>query len=248
MIPLELKNPSMTRCLIFDADDTLWDNNHYFEQAIDEFLELIAPVACDRAGVRSLLCEVEKECIPQGGYGTRNFLHALRQTFQRLYTGRDGMEFFAAIEQIGERLLNHPIQPRPGVTVTLEALRESHRLLLFTKGDPEEQSGKVARSGLKDHFAAVEIAPEKDVAAYQELIVRHRLDPAHTFMVGNSPRSDVLPALEAGLWAVFIPHPHTWELEQEEVSPHPRLLRIESIRELPALLQYHSPVVPATFA
>ena len=232
----EHENPLMTRCLIFDADDTLWENNLYFEQAIEEFLELIAPVARDRVLVRDLLCEVEKECIPQGGYGTRNFLHALRQTFQRLYSGRDGKEFFAGIDAIGKRLLHHPIQPRPGVAATLQTLHKRHRLLLFTKGDPQEQSGKLARSGLKDYFAAVEIAPEKDVSAYQELIARHRLDPEHTFMVGNSPRSDVLPALAAGLWAVYVPHPNTWELEQGEVSPHPRLLRIESVRELPTLL------------
>ncbi|MBI4464802.1 MAG: HAD family hydrolase [Acidobacteria bacterium] len=226
----------MTRCLIFDADDTLWENNLYFEQAIEEFLDLIAPLAGDRARVRSLLCEVERECIPQGGYGTRNFLHALRQTFHRLYTGRDGHGYLAAIERIGERLFRHPIQPRPGVADTLQILQPRHRLLLFTKGDPQEQSDKLERSGLENFFEAAEIVPEKDVPAYRGLIFRYGLDPASTFMIGNSPRSDVLPALEAGLWAVFIPHPHTWELEHQEIPTHSRLLRLSSIQELPALV------------
>jgi putative hydrolase of the HAD superfamily len=227
----------MRKCLIFDADDTLWENNIYFEAAIEEFLNLVRPFACGPQRVLALLREVEQELIPLRGYGSRNFIHALGETFRRLYDGKDGVDYHRGIERIGERLLNHPMQIMPEAQSTLQLLSARHRLMLFTKGDFQEQSSKLSRSGLQEHFAQVEIAIEKNTAAYHDLVLRHSLDRESTFMVGNSPRSDVLPALEAGLWAVFVPHPHTWELEHEEVKPHPRLLQAQSLRELPSLLQ-----------
>ena len=124
----------------------------------------------------------------------------------------------------------------PGVVSILQTLRHSHRLMLFTKGDLEEQSNKVRRSGLTDYFDRVEIVGEKNTVAYQRLIRDRQLVPQSTFMIGNSPRSDVSPALAAGLWAIYIPHRHTWELEHEEVEPHPRLLVASSIQEIPTLL------------
>ena len=226
----------MSKCLIFDADDTLWENNIYFLRAIEEFLKLIAPLAPDRYGVLQVLSEVEKELIPQGGYGTRNFLRALLETFHRFYSGPDGRAYFQGIEQIGERLRRHPLELLPGVAFILQTLRHSHRLMLFTKGDSEEQSDKVRRSGLQDYFDCVEIVEEKNTLAYQRLIGGRQLLPQSTFMIGNSPRSDVSPALAAGLWAIYIPHPHTWELEHEQIEPHPRLLVASSIHEIPSLL------------
>lgn len=239
----------MRKCLIFDADDTLWENNIYFERAIEEFLNLLqdlssdptGPIAPDRRRVLDLLNEIERESIPQRGYGSRHFIDSLKETFRRLFADGNGGEgngsgYHLAIDRIGERLLNHPIDIMPGVTSTLEILRRRYRLMLFTKGDVHEQSSKVDRSGLKGHFDCIEIVEEKNTGAYHELIGRHVLDRHATFMIGNSPRSDVLPALEAGLWAVFVPHPHTWALEHEKVEPHPRLLVAESLRDLPSLL------------
>ena len=223
-------------CLIFDADDTLWENNVYFERAIEEFLDLITPIVPDRGGVREALRGVEQESIPQRGYGSRNFIDSLGETFRRLSAGRDGVAYVQAIEQIGERLLQHPIELLPGVVPTLEFLRLRYRLLLFTKGDREEQLSKLERSGLADYFEQREVVEEKDTSRYDDLIRRHRLNPDATCMIGNSPRSDINPALEAGLWAIFIPHRHTWDLENAEVRSHARLLYAESIREIPALL------------
>jgi len=233
---LQFWQRAVNKCLIFDADDTLWENNIYFLRAIEEFLDLIAPLAPDRSGVLQVLSEVEKELIPQGGYGTRNFLRALLETFHRFYSGPDGRAYFQGMEQIGERLRSHPLELLPGVASILQTLRHSHRLMLFTKGDPEEQSGKVKRSGLQDYFDCVEIVEEKNTLAYQRLIGGRQLLPQSTFMIGNSPRSDVSPALAAGLWAIYIPHPHTWELEHEQIEPHPRLLVASSIHEIPSLL------------
>jgi len=184
-----------------------------------------------------MLRAVEQEFIPLRGYGSRNFIHALDETFRRLYSEKDGAGYHRAIKQIGERLLNHPMKMLPEVPATIELLSARYHLIMFTKGDFEEQSSKVTRSGLKTHFARIEIVEEKNTDAYHQLVLRHQLERESTVMVGNSPRSDVLPALEAGLWAVFVPHPHTWDLEHEEVNPHPRLLKAESLRELPALLE-----------
>lgn len=226
----------MTRCLIFDADDTLWENNIYFLRAMEEFVRLLAPFAPDSREIHRVLSQVERVHIPQHGYGSRNFIDSLQETFRRFYAGGDGRAYFRAIEQIGERLLQHPIELLPGVASTLEQLRPHHRLLLFTKGDREEQCGKLDRSGLRPFFEQVEVVEEKDVAAYQELIHRHGIRPECSAMVGNSPRSDVLPALAAGLWAVFIPHPHTWDMEEERVEPHERLLVTQAFSELPVVL------------
>jgi putative hydrolase of the HAD superfamily len=232
----------MRRSLIFDADDTLWENNIYFDRAIAEFLALMKPVAPDTSAVCATLRQVEIELIPIGGYGTRNFICALKETCCRLYRGPGGAAYLEAIEHIGERLLQHPLDLRPGVLSTLPRLHQEHQLLLFSKGDLREQSGKLDRSGLRRFFDRVVIVPEKDESAYSLLLREHSLPPERTFMIGNSPRSDVLPALAAGLWAVFLPHPNTWEYEEHPVGDHPRLLRAETFEHLPSLLMQSGPL------
>jgi putative hydrolase of the HAD superfamily len=226
----------MSRCLIFDADDTLWENNIYFERAIEEFLELMRPVAADKVLIRETLRRVEQELIPVGGYGTRNFVYALKETCCRIHRGDNGAVYLEGIEQIGERLLNHPLELRPGVDSTLPVLASEYRLMMFSKGDLKEQSGKLRRSGLRSYFDRVVIVPEKDTPAYHLLLRDHALVPETTYMIGNSPRSDVVPALAAGLWAVYMPHPITWDHEDHPIDPHPRLLRAESFDALLPLL------------
>jgi putative hydrolase of the HAD superfamily len=123
----------------------------------------------------------------------------------------------------------------PEVTETLEYLSERHRLIMVTKGAVAEQSGKVERSGLKRHFKAVEILAEKDPAAYARVVEKFELQHGSTWMVGNSPKSDINPALAAGLHAVFVPHGDTWILEHEEVNPAPpkqKLLIVGRFAEL----------------
>ena len=250
--------PKINRCLIFDADDTLWENNIYFEAAIEEFLSLIAELltpantaASSRQAALDLLNDIERASIPQFGYGSRHFVGSLRETFRRVFEGdparlsasappddrqAQAAAILQSIGEIGERLFSHPIEVSPQVLSTLDVLRSRHRLMLFTKGDIEEQSQKLDRSGLKEHFDQIEIVREKDTDAYHSLVLRHSLDRHSTFMIGNSPRSDVLPALEAGLWAVFVPHPHTWQHEHDDVRPHPRLLVAESLGDVPSLV------------
>ena len=222
--------------LLFDADDTLWENNIYFLRAIEEFVALLAPLAPDPREVERVLAEVEHEYIPVRGYGSRNFIDALHEVFRRFHSGTDGRAFSLAIEAIGERLLRHPIEPMPGVAMTLATLAERHRLLCFTKGDREEQSEKLERSGLRVYFERIEVVEEKDTLAYQKLVRRRALKPEATAMIGNSPVSDILPALQAGLWAVFIPHQHTWHREDGIVDPHHRLIVTQTFSELPGVL------------
>ena len=134
---------------------------------------------------------------------------------------------------LGRRILDVELVLLPGVAETLIDLSRRHRLLLFTKGEPEEQRLKVRRSGLEDQFERVVVTKEKDVAGYRDLIRAHRIDVDRAWMVGNSPRSDIIPALEAGLHAVYIPHEHTWRLEQAEVPAQDgRLLTLTSFRQL----------------
>lgn len=228
----------MIRSLIFDADDTLWENMIYFQQAIEEFLILVSPVAPDPAQVRALISSIERELIPKGGYGTRNFVNALKMACRRLYRGKDLPVVLRRTEELGVKLINHPLDLRPGVADALCALHENFRLLVFSKGDRDEQQAKVRRSGLAGYFDQVVITEEKDCAAYREIVEKFRLAADETCMIGNSPRSDILPALETGLWAIFVPHPHTWEFEHHDLSPHSRLLRAESIHDLPDLLAF----------
>ena len=219
--------------LLIDADDTLWENNVYFEQTIEEFLTVLEPFGYPRDYARHILNETERRNIRQHGYGVRSFGRSLEETYMKL---AGHMAERATVENIHFRvseLERIPPNILDGVVETLDYLSERHRLILFTKGEAAEQAAKVERSGLQIHFDAIEIVPEKNVATYHDLVNRHHVVKSRGWMVGNSPRSDINPALEAGLNAVFIPHPSTWALEHEEVrSGGGRLLILTSFRDL----------------
>ncbi|MCS6951863.1 MAG: HAD family hydrolase [Bryobacterales bacterium] len=207
----------MGQHLLIDADDTLWENNIYFERAIQEFVRLLDHPQLQPAEIRAVLDQIEHANRKTHGYGSRGFVRNLRECYLRLTPRGVRPEDLEAIEAIGERLTHHPIDVLEGVPETLAYLAERHWLVLLTKGDPEEQHGKLKRSGLAPYFSRTIVAREKDVQTYRELIGELRLVPERTWMVGNSPRSDINPALQAGLRAVYIPHPHTWHLEHEEI-------------------------------
>jgi putative hydrolase of the HAD superfamily len=205
--------------LVFDADDTLWDSNVHFLEAEAQFVAAMAGAGLGASGaIQAALRARELESIRTHGYGREPYVFLMRQVAAELAAtiAREALD--AAVEEICERFLGRHCELLPGVEPTLAELARRHRLTLFTKGHPREQLHKVERSGLAHHFSHVEVAPEKNVEAYQRLIEAAALDPARTYMIGNSPRSDINPALRAGLRAVFIPHPHTWELEQEELD------------------------------
>ena len=221
--------------LLIDADDTLWENNIYFERAIVRFISFLNHHEFSPEQVRRVLNDVERECIVKHGYGLHSFAHALVDTFERLSVQPVTPELHAQITSFAHTFADHPIELLPEVAQTLHYLSTRHRLILVTKGALAEQTGKIERSGLKKYFAATEIVAEKDSAAYQALIEKHSLARNSTWMVGNSPRSDINPALAAGLNAVFVPHGNTWILEHDDVAeaqPPSRLLVVETFSEL----------------
>jgi putative hydrolase of the HAD superfamily len=219
--------------LIVDADDTLWENNIYFERAFDDFCDFLAHSALSQVEVRAVLDEIEIVNSKTHGYGTANFTRNLTECYHQLAERDVRPEDLPRIMGFTEQILHHPIEIIPGVEETLEYLSKRHSLTLFTKGDPEEQKLKVDRSGLGIYFGHTAIVKEKDPRSYAALIQERELDPAHTWMIGNSPRSDVNPALEAGIHAVFVPHERTWTLEREEIREGPgRLIRVGRFEEL----------------
>ncbi len=219
--------------LIFDADDTLWENNVIFERVIDEFTGWLAGPGMGRGAVRAVLDGIEAANAVTLGYGSRVFLRSLGECLERVRGRAATAAERARIAGWGTAFAGDRVELIPGVAETLAELAGRHELLLLTKGDREEQERKVTVSGLSGHFRGVHIVPEKNVAAYEELTRVYGLVPERTWMIGNSPKSDILPARSAGLNAVYIPHDHTWVLEHEELDPGDvKVLRLGAFREL----------------
>ena len=223
----------MRQFLMIDADDTLWENNIYFERAFDEFVEYLGHSTLSAPEIRAVLDEIELVNSKTHGYGSMNFGRNLRECYQHL-AERDVCERdLAVVMSFAERILDCPMEVIAGVPETLEYLATHHDLTLFTKGHPDEQKLKIDRSGLGTYFGHTAIVKEKDVAAYKTLVQQRGIDPELAWMAGNSVKSDINPALEAGLNAVFIPHPHTWTLERQEIRPGKgRLLMLERFTDL----------------
>ncbi len=221
--------------IMIDADDTLWENNIYFERAIASFISFLNHREYSPQQVRDVLFDVELGCIAEHGYGLHSFSHALARTFERVSVEPITPALHETILGFADVIAEHPLEILPDVPETLDYLSSRHRLMLVTKGAHVEQSGKIDRSGLKQYFSAVEIVAEKDLATYARLIEEHALNPEITWMAGNSPKSDINPALAAGLNAIFLPHGDTWILEHEEVSEAPptrKLLVTERFADL----------------
>ncbi len=221
--------------LLIDADDTLWENNIYFERAIAHFISFLNHREYTPQQVRQVLNEVERDSILTHGYGLHSFAHSLIRTFEQLSVEPLTPAIRETIHGFAHAIAEHPVEIIAGVPETLQYLAARHHLILMTKGNLTEQAGKVERSGLKQYFAAVEIVAEKDPDTYHSTVTRYGLDRQVTWMVGNSPRSDINPALAAGLNAVFVPHDQTWILEHEEIAPLPgpgRLVTVERFADL----------------
>jgi putative hydrolase of the HAD superfamily len=224
--------------LLIDADDTLWENNIYFERAIAAFIGYLNHDACSPAEVRQTLNAVERETILTHGYGLASFTRALAACFERLSQASITEEKAARIQGFARSIAEQEIELLPAVAETLAELASRHRLILMTKGDQAEQAGKLARSNLATCFSAVEIVPEKDPPTYREVIHRHQLAPHTSWMIGNSIKSDINPALAAGLHAVLLFHKDTWVLEHAALDPVPqgrRLLKLDSFAKLSAV-------------
>lgn len=216
--------------LLIDGDDTLWENNVYFEQAIEAFINYLAHSTLAPEQVRHVLDEIERTA----GYGTANFARSLETTYRQLVEREVLSEDVARVHVFAEEIRRHPMEILPGIEETLAYLAPRHDLVLVTKGAADEQQMKIEASGLERYFRQARIVPEKDVETYRQLIAEVGLDPDRTWMIGNSPRSDINPALAAGMNAVYVPHSQTWRLEFQELQPvsgH-MLLTLERFTEL----------------
>ncbi len=224
--------------LFLDADDTLWENNIFYEQCIADFVELMAAQGFEREATKHTIEKVERERIPVVGYAPEEFARSLAIAYQRLCENHGQLVQDAVLDrvwEIGRAVLEYPMVLLEGVKETLAHLSTHHRLLLLTKGDREVQQSKVDRSGLSHFFEAVHIVHEKDADVFRDLVARYELQPQQTWMIGNSPRSDVNPAVEAGINAIYIPHPDTWKLELEQVNSTAQVTVLDSFGELTSL-------------
>jgi putative hydrolase of the HAD superfamily len=222
--------------LIFDADDTLWENNVVFEGVIADFIAWLDHPRMTVEEVRRVMDGIEREHAARFGYGTKVFELTLEETVRRLHDGRLTAADAQQIALLMARLRWDRLDIIDGVPETLTQLRRRHDLLLLTKGDQEEQVRKIERSGLAELFRRTLVTPEKTEATYRGVVADERLDARTTWMIGNSPKSDILPAVAAGLRAVFIAHPHTWRLEVVALPENDaRILRVATFRDLATL-------------
>jgi putative hydrolase of the HAD superfamily len=205
--------------LIFDADDTLWENNVIFERVADDFVAWLAHPTLDRLAVRAILAEVEEANIVTHGYGSRVFLRSLADCFTRLAARPVGAAEQAQLDEFATAFAHGKVELMPQVTDVLDELGSRHELLLMTKGAVDEQQRKIDASGLAGHFAGIDVVPVKDPATYRRVAGARGLDAGRTWMIGNSPKSDIIAARAAGLRAVFIPNANTWAHEHAELDP-----------------------------
>ncbi len=223
----------VNQCLLVDGDDTLWENNIYFERAIEEFIDLVFHDRTTRAELRRMLDEIETANCKVHGYGAKSFVRSLHECYERVHAQVASVDHAQAIAELGDRILDQVPVLIPGVRETLSHLQRRHRLILLTKGEFDEQTTKVERSGLAPLFEDVVVVPEKTVDTYTTVVEQAKADADRTWMIGNSPKSDIVPALAAGLRAVYVPHPDTWVLERQPVPEAPdHLLQIDRFSDL----------------
>lgn len=219
--------------LLFDGDDTLWANNHHFELAIERFTRLVAGGAWTEAAARDELDRVEEAAWHHGGAGKDAFGRNMREAAANIVAPDRLPNVLAAVDTIVAEMGTTEVRLIEDVADTLDALGARHTLGLVTRGDPAEQWAKIDGSGICERFTHIEVVRDKDEPTYRQLVREWALDPATTWMIGNSPRSDILPARAAGLGAVYIPNPSTWRLEHAELDPSdPRVLVLDRIAGL----------------
>ena len=220
----------------FDADDTLWRNEHFYRLTEQHFTSLLSEHG-EPEHLSARLLEAERRNLTLYGYGIKGFTLSMIETAIEVTDGRVPASVIRRILAAGREMLSHPVETLPHVRETLEQFAGSYRIVLITKGDLFDQERKLAQSGLGDLFDAVEIVSEKDASTYDRIFRRHGDGPERSMMVGNSLRSDVVPAIRAGSWGVYVPHALTWALEHdEEPVAAPRFRRLEHLGELAPLV------------
>jgi putative hydrolase of the HAD superfamily len=216
----------------FDADDTLWQNETFYRLTEERFTSLLAEHG-DADTISSRLLEAERRNLQFYGFGIKGFTLSMIETAIDVTEGRVSAAVIHEILAAGREMLAHPIETLPHARETLEQLAGSYRMILITKGDLFDQERKLAQSGLGELFDAVEIVSDKNAATYERIFNRYGDGPNRSMMVGNSLKSDVVPAIQAGSWGVYVPHALTWALEHcDEPADEPRFKRLAHLGEL----------------
>ncbi len=231
------KGALLLNTICFDADDTLWQNERFFKLNQDRFAQLLSDVA-EPAHLAENLLAAERRNIEHYGYGVKGFTLSMIETALQMTDNRVSGQIIAEIIAIGREMHNHPVELLPGAKDAIQTLSSDFQLLLITKGDLFHQERKLAQSGLGELFDGVEIVSEKHAELYRDIFSGRGIIPATAAMVGNSLKSDVNPAIEAGGWGVYVPSDLTWELEVADApSRHPRYRKIRSLAALPKLVE-----------
>lgn len=220
----------------FDADDTLWQNEQYYKLTEHHFRSLLADYA-EGEHVSERLLEAEKRNLAHYGFGIKGFTLSMIETALDITEGRVPSSVISEILAVGRDLLSHPVECLPHARDALEALAGKYFLVLITKGDLFDQERKLAQSGLGDYFDAVEIVSDKNATTYRRIFGKHGEGPERAMMIGNSLKSDIVPAIAAGAWGVFVPHELTWVLEHvEKPEEAPRFREIPDLGHVPDLV------------
>lgn len=221
----------------FDADDTLWQNEQFFRLTEERFVALLGAHG-EAAEISGRLLEAERRNLAFYGFGIKGFVLSMIETAIEITKGEVEAAVIGEILAAGREMVAHPVETLPDARETLEQLAQDYRLVVITKGDLFDQERKLAQSGLGDLFHGVEIVSDKTADMYRRVFARHGDGPERAMMVGNSLKSDILPALEAGSWAVHVPHELTWALEHaEEPAGKPRYRRIARLSALDELVR-----------
>jgi putative hydrolase of the HAD superfamily len=222
--------------IAFDADDTLWRHEEYYQLTEARFSLLLGEFA-DHQTIADRLIETERRNIKIYGYGVKGFTLSMIETAIEITEGRVDASVIKAIIDRGHDLISHPIAPMDGAVDLLSDLKGHYRLIIITKGDLFDQDRKLAQSGLGDFFDAVEIVPEKDEAVYRKLFLRHGDGAQGSLMIGNSLKSDIVPALAAGAWGIHVPSERHWVLDHAEKPENAtRFRQVSSLGEIGVLL------------
>jgi putative hydrolase of the HAD superfamily len=222
--------PGQTLTIGFDADDTLWHNERFFRLTEARFLDLLTDHAAPE-GLPERLLAAERRNLSHYGFGVKGFVLSMIETAIDVTESRVPAAVIAEIVAMGREMLAHPVELLPHAREAVTAMRDRGEVVLITKGDLLHQESKLARSGLGELFDAVEIVSDKTPATYARVFARH--GGRTGMMVGNSLKSDVIPAIAAGGWGVHVPHDLTWVLEQAEApQDHPRFAVIPDLSGL----------------
>lgn len=227
----------MISTVAFDADDTLWQNERFYHLTKENVAGLLRDY-CERDHLEDRLLAAERRNLSRYGFGIKGFMLSLIETAIEVSDRELPASMIADMLAIGRDMLEHPVELLPGAGETIEMLARDHKLVLVTKGDLFDQERKIAASGLAGYFTGIEIVSDKNTDTYSAVFARYGETPGKCLMIGNSMKSDVIPAIEAGGWGVYAPHGLTWAMEHADApADHPRFREVERIDDLPKLLE-----------